>query len=87
MRAANVNSMRGVTNSAGVVGGNQRAEGTVSADVMPSSTNQGGGGIRPTVRPAFPHAAVCSSSQPLESLIAGPYLVFEIWLRVNVGVS
>lgn len=50
--AANVNTMRGVTNNAGVVGSNQRAEGTVSADVMPSSTNQGGG-IRPTVRPAF----------------------------------
>ena len=51
MRAANVNSMRGVTNNAGVVSSNQRAEGTVSADVMPSSTNQGGG-IRPSVRPA-----------------------------------
>ncbi|CAL5229282.1 g12578 [Coccomyxa viridis] len=45
--AANVNSMRGVTNNAGVIGGGQRAEGTVSADVMPSSTNQGGG-IRPS---------------------------------------
>ena len=40
--------MRGVTNSAGTIGNTGRAAGVVSADVMPSSTNQGGG-IRPTV--------------------------------------
>ena len=48
--AATTNTgMRGVTNGAGTIGNTGRAAGVVSADVMPSSTNQGGG-IRPTVR-------------------------------------
>ncbi|CAK0787057.1 hypothetical protein CVIRNUC_010273 [Coccomyxa viridis] len=46
--AATTNTgMRGVTNGAGTIGNTGRAAGVVSADVMPSSTNQGGG-IRPT---------------------------------------
>lgn len=49
--------MRGVTNSAGVIGGGQRAEGTVSADVMPSATNQGGG-----IRPSVCHQPACRST-------------------------
>ena len=52
--AATTNTgMRGVTNGAGTIGNTGRAAGVVSADVMPSSTNQGGG-IRPTVSRPLP---------------------------------
>ncbi len=63
--AATTNTgMRGVTNGAGTIGNTGRAAGVVSADVMPSSTNQGGG-IRPTV--GHPSHAWCCTFQPERS--------------------
>ncbi len=45
--AATTGNIRGVTNNAGTIGSGGQRPGEVSADVMPSTTNQGGG-VRPS---------------------------------------
>ena len=55
VRAATTGNIRGVTNNAGTTGSGGQRPGEVSADVMPSTTNQGGG-VRPSqvTHPSIP---------------------------------